>query len=163
MATAIQHKPPKFHNRESLGTRLSIDWGTQENTATITAGAEKKRLIATTKEVTKELLKLFVSEWAVGGTISGRMRDKVRRASPSLEGLGLKSQIALARGLLFPIFADPGLPALSGSRIPAGEGKCRDIGIGNFHFLRGILGKNSHKTGGKGRTGRPIEQITFDF
>ena len=89
----------------------------------IIAGAEKKRLIAATVNVTKELLELFASESLVDGVISGSMRADARRSGAlSLQGLGLEVQIPLACGLLFPILADPSLPALSGSGVPAGKG-----------------------------------------
>ncbi len=89
----------------------------------IMAGAEKRRLIPATKSVTQELLKLFASECLVDGVISGSMRDDAWRGSNlSLQGLGLKVQIPLTRGFLFPVLADPSLPTLSGRGIPAGEG-----------------------------------------
>ncbi len=45
------------------------------------AGAEKKRLIAATVNVTKELLELFASERLADGVISGSMRDDAWRGS----------------------------------------------------------------------------------
>src|SRR5947209_8002994 len=68
----------------------------------------------------------------------------------------------LPGALFLPILAHPGLPALSRSRISAGEGEGCNIGICNLQFLRGIFGKNSHKTVRKRWASHAVEQITFD-
>ena len=72
-------------------------------------------------------------------------------------------QIADAGGLFFPIFADPGLPALPGSSVSPGKRQRRNIGITGFNAIVGILGQYPDEAGGKRWPGHAIEYISFDL
>src|SRR5260370_4630047 len=98
--------------------------------------------------------------------VIGMFGTKITRSGAGrrlLEGFRLQAQIPLTRSLLFPVLADPSLPALSGGRVPAGESKCRYIGVVNFQSLVRIFEQDSHKTSRQGWTIRPFEQIAFNF
>jgi len=44
-------------------------------------------------------------------------------------------------GLLFPVFLDPGFPALAGGGVAAAKSERSDVGIGDFLAISESLGK----------------------
>jgi len=66
------------------------------------------------------------------------------------------------RGLLFPVFLDPGFPALAGGRVAAAKSERSDVGIGDFLAISGIFGKTRTNEVLQRRTSDAIEDVAFE-
>ncbi len=84
--------------------------------------------------------------WTPGSTTNASSAPRQVSAQSFL----LQARALFACGLLFPIFAHPGFPALARRRITSREGQCHDVGIRDLLPLVRI-GRNHPNIPARGR------------
>src|SRR5438552_2221019 len=66
------------------------------------------------------------------------------------------------RGLLFPVFLDPGFPTLACSRVAVAKSERSDVGIGDFLAISSVFWQNADECRLQRRAGDAIEDVAFE-